>query len=103
MQHRADDLGSLFEDVHLGLHRGELEAVGPVFRLPGAVAYAQLQSTVANVVDGYCCLRQQARVPVAHAENQAADPYVFRLRGEGSSIMETASKQGFRPSMTGVS
>src|SRR5437773_2850065 len=78
----AQDLRRLLQLVEPLLDRRERNAEGARLDLVPSRADAELAAPAAQVIDGDRGLREQTDGPVAHAEDQAADPHPLRLRSE---------------------
>src|SRR5437667_9308826 len=82
VQEGAQGLRRLLQQVEPLLDRRERDAEGTRLDLVPSRADAELAAPAAQVIDGDRGLREQTDGPVAHAEDQAADPHPLRLRGE---------------------
>src|SRR5438132_9190848 len=82
VEERAQGLRRLLQEVEPLLDRRERDAEGARLDLVPSRPDAELAAPAAQVIDGDRGLREQTDGPVAHAEDQAADPYPLRLRSE---------------------
>src|SRR5437899_4747177 len=97
VEERAQGLRRLLQEVEPLLDRRERDAEGARLDLVPSRPDAELAAPAAQVIDGDRGLREQTDGPVAHAEDQAADPHPLRLRGErghGRDALEGRLRRG---------